>query len=231
MYMVLTAASSTRCPVAGRWPYRFSSCLGINVRAIDYCGCMKTRLRKTGNSYGITIPSHIRRLLHLGPRCVLEVSTDGRRIMIEWTGELLQDDEVARARQLLSCEGKPPPPPSPAEMTRHQLQMDCAAVWRELERRYSIGTWQLGALYHQPNPRMMLVSSWLQDRNCVVKANDDELATVRRLRLCRDRLRAGDGWEKALELTLALFPKREVEAARDPIASGSITAGYLSDGI
>jgi hypothetical protein len=43
-----------------------------------------------------------------------------------------------------------------------------------------------------------------------------------------DRLRAGDGWKKALELALALFPKRELDTARDPIASGSITADYLS---
>ncbi|HEY5926678.1 MAG TPA: AbrB/MazE/SpoVT family DNA-binding domain-containing protein [Kofleriaceae bacterium] len=168
---------------------------------------MKTRLRRMGNSYGITIPSHIRRLLWISPRNVLQMSTDGRRIVIEATDEILQYDEVARARQLLSCEGERPPPPVVAAMTPHQLEFDVHNIWLELERRFCMSMAALEALYHEPKPRIARVGGWFSSRGCATKANAEELLTIRRFRLCRDRLRAGDGWELAIETALRTFPK------------------------
>ncbi len=49
---------------------------------------MKKRLQNVGNSLAIVIDKSIREVLGIGRDAILQVSTDGRRILIEPTGEL-----------------------------------------------------------------------------------------------------------------------------------------------
>ncbi len=49
---------------------------------------MKKRLQVVGNSLAIVIDKPLRVLLGIGRKTILQVSTDGRRILIEPTGEL-----------------------------------------------------------------------------------------------------------------------------------------------
>ncbi|HEX5057741.1 MAG TPA: AbrB/MazE/SpoVT family DNA-binding domain-containing protein [Kofleriaceae bacterium] len=174
---------------------------------------MKKHLIRVGNSYALIIEKSIRNLLYLGPRSILEVSTDGTRILIEPTGQLLQDDEIGRARELLSAEIGMPRPTSPDGLSRKALDIDARGIWTELERRYYIDPQRLARLHHEPvgttRPisRLMRVGSWMTEPNCATRANDEELAFLRRMRVCRDRLREGATWDEAIDDAVRAFPK------------------------
>jgi len=177
---------------------------------------MKKHLIRVGNSYALIIEKSIRKLLYLGPRSILEVSTDGQRIIIEPTGKLLQDDELSRAREILSVEvGMPPPKPLADPMSRKALDIDTPRVWKQLER-FGISSATVQELHHNPKVRWMSVYCWMTSPNCGTNANEDELATLRRMRTFCDLVRADTPWEQAIQDALRAFPKRDaaLEASR-----------------
>jgi antitoxin component of MazEF toxin-antitoxin module len=167
---------------------------------------MNKRLIRVGNSYALVIDKPIRRILHLTDRSVLEVSTDGTRIVIEPTGRLLQDDEIAHARPLLLGERVRGPESTNAGVNRRSLDIDAAKIWQELERRFGITPWHIEQIHNVPVPRIVRFAGWVCSRDVASKASEEELATLQRLKICRDRLRDGVGWEKAIEDALTAHP-------------------------
>jgi hypothetical protein len=185
---------------------------------------MRKHLIRIGNSYAIIIDKSIRRLLHLGPRAILEVSTDGERIVIQPTGKLLQDDEIGRAREILSAEEGMPARRRAPHVNRAALDLDAPHVWNELEGRYAITTDRLVRLHHETQLRFVRVASWMRSPRCATNANVDELATIQRLKACRDRLRAGDTWDTAIAAAVAAFPRPNVVASRQAASASTASA-------
>jgi hypothetical protein len=185
---------------------------------------MRKHLHRIGNSYGIIIDSSIRRLLGIGSRSVLEVSTDGERILIERTGQLLTDDELPRARHILAAQedasvraGRPGqnrtannPGANKTAVNRKLLRADMQAVSMDFERRYHASPQQLQRLHHVPNQRFMRILCWMASSSTAQEANDEELATLLRMRYCRDQLRVGSSWDEAIEAALLAYPMRSV---------------------
>src|SRR6266700_996696 len=99
---------------------------------------MQKKLSTLGNSVALVIDKPIRRLLGIGRNTVVEVSTDGRRIVIE--------------------------PISPAELARKApalgLALDAERVFWALMREYAMTTEQFGRLYHGI-PRPFRYVGWL----------------------------------------------------------------------
>lgn len=175
---------------------------------------MKKHLIRVGNSYALVIDKSIRRILQLGPRSILDVSTDGQRIVIQRTGKLLDERDLKRAREILNAEeGMPRDNEAGADLgvNRKALDLDSRQVFWELER-HGLGGHRLEALYHQKNPRIGRVAAWMGAGDCGTTANSDELATLQRMRHCRDRLKSGATWDQAIEEALRAFPKRAESA-------------------
>lgn len=66
---------------------------------------MIKKLTAIGNSYGLVIDAPLREILHITPDTELELSTDGRRLIIEPVGKQ-------------GRERRPPPRPPPAPKPR-----------------------------------------------------------------------------------------------------------------
>jgi hypothetical protein len=183
----------------------------MSVRSSSDQRMMKKRLIRVGNSCAIVIDKPIRRILNLGTRTVLEVSTDGTRIIIEPTERLLQDDEIGRARELLSREEGDCSSRAPRRMSGSvkALDADAPKIWLELERRYGITVQHLERLHCAPVPRFTRFAGWMCSPKCASRASNDELGTLQRLKICRDRLRDGVKWEEAIEDALRAVPKPE----------------------
>jgi hypothetical protein len=174
---------------------------------------MKKRLTVNGNSLALIIDKPTRRLLNIGPYSILDVSIVGHRLVIEPTGERLDRSEV---------EGAAPSRLDKHEETRHNdeslaversnmskraLDLDARDIFAELERHGLNRQW-LSALSHEI-PRLGLGHSWISFRNPATNATPEQLATLRRFRICRDRLRADATWEEAIKAALAAYPKEE----------------------
>ncbi|HPH66205.1 MAG TPA: AbrB/MazE/SpoVT family DNA-binding domain-containing protein [Kofleriaceae bacterium] len=58
---------------------------------------MTKNLRQIGNSYGIIIDKAILELLNIGPETDLEITTDGKRLMIEPVAQPTSKREAVKA--------------------------------------------------------------------------------------------------------------------------------------
>jgi len=150
------------------------------------------RLVHVGNSLAVIIEKPILRVLGLGPRAVLRMWTDGKRIVIEPTGELVPSRTSA------------PKAVSPYGTT-DRFALERRAVYVELERHYGLGPHHLDQLTHVPM-RFVWYPSWARDLD-LESATPAERATLQRMEHCRDRLREGDGWDAAIASALQAFPK------------------------
>lgn len=186
---------------------------------------MKKRLCMIGNSLAVIIDAPIRRMLNLGTRSVLRVTTDGRRIIIEPTGEILEPSELRNARRALRARSEAETSARKTgdgddryeEIDLYGLGMDARSIFLELADRRGMNPDRLAAIWHEPNPRYLRIGAWLSDPNCAVNANEAELASILRMRRCRELLRAGATWDVALRDVLQAFPKQQPEpSSRQP---------------
>ncbi len=192
-----------------------------SVRSVEYRGRMKKRLCMIGNSLAVIIDAPIRRMLNLGTRSVLRVTTDGRRIIIEPTGELLEPSELRNPRRALRARSEAETSASKTgdghdryeEIDLYGLGMDARSIFLELADRRGMSPDRLQPMWHEPNPRYTRIAAWLSDPNCAVNASEAELASILRLRRCRELLRAGASWDVALRDVLQAFPKQQGEPA------------------
>jgi hypothetical protein len=91
-----------------------------------------------------------------------------------------------------------------------RLKQDALSVFRELVRRWGLDLDEFFALHHrQPEPRhprwMIRYEVWCDYH--ADEANAEELNTMKRMQLFRDRLRERVAREAALEEVLRTFPK------------------------
>lgn len=196
-----------------------------SVRSVEYRRMMKKRLCMIGNSLAVIIDAPIRRMLNLGTRSVLRVTTDGRRIIIEPTGEILEPSELRNARRALRARSEAETSARKTgdgddryeEIDLYGLGMDARSIFLELADRRGMNPDRLAAIWHEPNPRYLRIGAWLSDPNCAVNANEAELASILRMRRCRELLRAGATWDVALRDVLQAFPKQQPEpSSRQP---------------
>lgn len=192
---------------------------------------MKKRLCSVGNSLALIIDKPTRRMLDLGPLSIVEVWTDGRRLVMEATGETLDESEVRGvAPSRLDTLGEMAKKARDAEersmFSRRALDLDADSIFRELQRR-GLTRERLAELSHEPPGRFSFGHGWIGRGKPATHASSDELATLRRMRVCRDRLRAGGSWEDAITVALATFPKHAPPVAAqtaDAFVARSATA-------
>jgi bifunctional DNA-binding transcriptional regulator/antitoxin component of YhaV-PrlF toxin-antitoxin module len=156
---------------------------------------MQKKLSTLGNSVALVIDKPIRRLLGIGPETLVDVSTDGRRIVIE--------------------------PLRPAERDKRSpnlgMALDAPRVLRMLKRDYSIDPDRFARLYHGPSQTtdkvplsgiraMLRYQSFLEltDRQ---HAQGQELADMHRMQDCLQALQSGRSWDDAIEEALRAHPK------------------------
>jgi bifunctional DNA-binding transcriptional regulator/antitoxin component of YhaV-PrlF toxin-antitoxin module len=199
---------------------------------------MKKRLLRVGNSYAVVIDKPIRRLLGIASRTILEVSSDGQRIIIDVTRDLLQDDELDHAQQILH-QGRRVAPPlvaaARAAATRRALYAEAPQVWLELERRWGITQSHLERLHHDPKPRFVRVAAWMRSRSDATEAanaaTDFEVATITRFKMCRDLLRTGIKWDAAIIEAIRAVPKTLAPASSVSAGTkGGPTASNVNPG-
>jgi hypothetical protein len=156
---------------------------------------MEKRLCVVGNSLAVVIDKPLRKRLGLSRNTVVRLWSDGRRIVIEPTGET-RTKGPTRDTPLAG------PGPVSAE------QLDARRVVTTLMHRYGMWDEQLQRLYHV-EPRRRLCLSLYENPDEVAKATPEEIQTMRRLAECLRQRQANRSWDEAIEAALAAFPKGE----------------------
>ncbi len=159
----------------------------------------------------LIIDKPTRRLLNLGPRSIVEVWTDGRRLVMEATGEKLDESEIrgvvpSRLDTLDEMAKKARDAEERSMFSRRALDLDAESIFRELQQR-GLSPSRMFELSHEEPRRFGYGHSWIGRRKPATDGSSDEVATLRRMRVCRDRLRAGGSCDEAIALALATFPK------------------------
>jgi len=137
---------------------------------------MNKRLSVLGNSLALVIDKPIRKILGIGRNTILRVSTDGRRIMIEPTGELHA------------------PPLTPGET-------DAPRVFDTLMRQYGLGQAEFDGVSPK-KMRIMAYRGWVETDHY----DDNIRMTMKRLEVCLRQLMAGASWEQAIRVALDTVP-------------------------
>ena len=169
------------------------------------------RLVNVGNSLGLIIEKPILRVLGIGTASILRVWCDGRRLIVEPTGERVTTNQHARP---LRSQDTPPAPPAQDVnelLDEEEYKSDALAVWRQLVRRWSISEHEFAALHHSErsdrNPRHMIRYEVWCDMDAQ-NATSEELATIKRMELFLDQLCDGVDRAAALAEALRRFPKQ-----------------------
>lgn len=137
---------------------------------------MQKRLSVLGNSLAIVIDKPIRKLLGIGRDTILQVSTDGRRILIEPTGD--------RHEPSVSLS-----------------EFDAARVFDMLVRHY--GLWQ--PQFDQLSPKRLRLMAYRGGLDCG-NPDDDERLIMKRLAVCLRERQRQVPWEQAIRAALDSVP-------------------------
>jgi hypothetical protein len=169
------------------------------------------RLVNIGNSLGLVIEKPILRILGIGTASLLRIWCDGRRIIIEPTGERVTLNQRARSLRPDDTPAVPPRTPDVDELIEDdEIRSDALQVFRELVRRWSISVEEFASLHHlelpQQHPRYMVRYEGWCDMEAE-KATGAELATIKRMEWFRDLLREGVDREAAVKEALRAVPK------------------------
>jgi bifunctional DNA-binding transcriptional regulator/antitoxin component of YhaV-PrlF toxin-antitoxin module len=146
-----------------------------------------------GNSLVLVIDKPIRRLLGIGRKTLLEVRTDGQRIVIE---------PVERATESNATD-----PLGLDEVPPLTLELAARGVFDALVSS-GLGQDEFRRLHHRSS-RSMAYEAWLHNGG-PCRATADDITTMRRLHECLARLRAGRSWEEAMEASLRRYPLPQV---------------------
>jgi bifunctional DNA-binding transcriptional regulator/antitoxin component of YhaV-PrlF toxin-antitoxin module len=137
---------------------------------------MKKRLSVLGNSLALVIDKPIRKLLGIGRNTILQVSTDGRRILIEPTGQLHVPLITA-------------------------TEVDARRVFDTLVRHY--GLWQ--PQFDELCPRKMRILVYRGGLEAETYDDDDRI-TMKRLEVCLRKRQADVPWEESIREALDKVP-------------------------
>jgi hypothetical protein len=129
----------------------------------------------------LVIDKPIRDLLGIKRDSILRVTTDGRRLLIEPTGESTL-----------------PPSQFPSDL-------DPLPVYWALMDDFSMSQREFAALHHDPKFRFTTYLGWLEWPR-VEPPTPQEVATIERFKACLLALRAGQSWADATATARAAFP-------------------------
>jgi bifunctional DNA-binding transcriptional regulator/antitoxin component of YhaV-PrlF toxin-antitoxin module len=152
---------------------------------------MQKKLSVVGNSLALVIDKPLRRMLGLRPDTRVELTTDGRRLVIEPLGTAPAGG--GNVKRSPGAGGSPT-----------LARVDAVRTFQALMNRYGITAEQFRRLHHQ-GIRIGVYNGSLS-LGLVTGTDPAEAATLRRLEECLRRLEAGASWEDAIVAALAVVP-------------------------
>jgi hypothetical protein len=164
---------------------------------------MHKPLIRSGNSLALVIDKPLRRMMALGPSRVVDVRTDGRRLIVEAVAE-----EKARAGDSAEAERAPAVPPV--------VLMDAANVARQLVELHGLSEEDLNRLF----PGCRRIARYLAFAASAEQGKPEEQRAMYRLHVCYEQLVAGRPMEDAMAIAEYVVPPVAAEAPKAP-AGGS----------
>ncbi len=155
---------------------------------------MQNPLIRSGNSLALVIDKPLRRMMALGPSRVVDVRTDGRRLIVE----AVPEDKVSGCD---SVEAQTAPAVPPVVL------MEAANVARQLVELHGMSEEELGRLY----PACRRISRYLAYADAAEHAKPEEQRAMYRLHVCHGQLVAGRSWEEAMAIAEYVVPPLTVD--------------------
>lgn len=150
---------------------------------------MKKKLVAVGNSAALIIDKAIMRLIGIGPKTVLRVTTDGYRLILEPVTET----------------PLPAGPSRPAgRRPAAELAQDAFGVFQELRNQWGMNDATFGVLGRLA-PGKGSYRGWLMHGGAHI-ATEEELELMERLELCLQLRKAGNTWEQTIADALRALP-------------------------
>jgi hypothetical protein len=144
---------------------------------------MNKALIQSGNSLALVIDKPLRRMLGLGPSRMVDLRTDGRRLIIEAAAEPQPRDATA-----------PAVPPA--------VLMNAAKVARQLVELHGMSQQALQRLY----PDCPHVARYLARADAGERATPKDQQALFRMHVCHEQLVAGRSWEDAMAIAEYVVP-------------------------
>jgi antitoxin MazE len=168
----------------------------LSVREARKGSVMRKTLIQVGNSLGLVIERPVLDLLNITRDTVLEVSTDGRRLIIEPASPVSSLNLVAAS----ATDGESPDFGDPAFTVQ---------VLDALESQFHISNERFRRLHHARNYENTIKAHWAYaaNRPSRFQAGGSNELTARRLHSCLQALEAGETWEAAIALATNQFPR------------------------
>jgi antitoxin MazE len=168
---------------------------------------MRKRLTFVGNSLGLVIERPILDLLNITKDTELEVTTDGRRLIIEPAASQNEAPTLPASIQ----------PDNRSPVDDHPDAREFADPQRTIELldqlvRLKMDNDRFRKLHHAQNYRNTITAhrsycTMLVERRASFRVGETNAVTAQRLSWCLDQLRAGQSWEVAIAEALRRFPK------------------------
>ncbi|MCX5748309.1 MAG: AbrB/MazE/SpoVT family DNA-binding domain-containing protein [Proteobacteria bacterium] len=160
---------------------------------------MQKRLTIVGNSLALIIDKPIRKMLSLGPSRLVEIKTDGRRLVVEAARE-----PPTPARVDVACTRSVDEGEIEASLPV-ALVLDAAKVATALWERFAMTHDQFLRL-HPEGRRILSYVGWAGSESEVTAATASQRRAVRRFDLCLQQLEFGRTWDEAIAIVLYAIP-------------------------
>lgn len=156
---------------------------------------MHKPLVRSGNSLALIIDKPFRQMMGLGPSRVVDVITDGRRLIIE----AVPESEV----KVDSTSAKSTVPPS--------VLIDAPKVARQLVGLHGMTEEHLRGLY----PGCRNLGRYMAYADNARHARPEEQRAIYRLHVCHEQLVAGRPWNEAIVIAEYVVPRSEEDRPAD----------------
>jgi hypothetical protein len=165
---------------------------------------MQKRLVRVGNSVALLLDRSMRQLLALAPDRLVDIKTDGRRLIIEAV-----DASEPRARARTAAPGSADGERDPSRLSLAEV-LDAPEVFARLAGRYGMSDEQFKLLEPTiwPIGKYVLLVSGRDPTTYEGEGRPASLRmTVRRLQLCLQRLESGGAWPDAIAEAQRAVPR------------------------
>lgn len=170
---------------------------------------MHKPLVRSGNSLALVIDKPFRRMMALGPSRIVNVVTDGRRLIIEAVPE-------SKVHETESSHSTFVVPPS--------VLIDAPKVARQLVGLHQMTEAHLRSLY----PRWRSIARYLAHADNAEHAQPEDQRAIHRVHICHEQLVAGRPWNEAIAIADYVVPPSPPSAGDpriDSIASSGSSSG------